>query len=329
MVEIGFDGAVYDCRESETVLLALVRQGVDLPYSCRKGACLTCMLRAVEGEVPPVAQDGLKDTLRLQGYFLPCVCTPEQPLELTRPDEAQTFGRITVVAVERLAPKIARVVLEPATPLYYRAGQFINLRRADGLSRSYSLASVPRLDRHLAVHVKRLPGGRMSSWIFDELEPGGRLDFQGPNGSCFYVSGDPSQGLLLICNGSGLGSLLAIARDALKDGHSGPVHLYHGTRHPEGLYLRDEIEVLAAEHDNFTYVPCVSGPRFPPECRAGRADVVALAERPDLTGWRIYLCGYAPMGHGAKKMAYLAGATPSDIYADAFELQDLRREPRD
>jgi hypothetical protein len=32
---------------------------------------------------------------------------------------------------------------------------------------------------------------------------------------------------------------------------------------------------------------------------------------------------------GARKKAYLMGANLADIYADPFELQDLRTEPRD
>ena len=329
MVEIRYDGAVYDCAPSETVLEALLRQGAEVPFSCRKGVCLTCMLRAVDGRLPADAQEGLKDTLRLQAYFLSCVYKPGGDLEIAPPEDAALFGRATVVAVERCASSICRVFLEPATPLFYHAGQFINLRRSDGLMRSYSLASVPQLDSRLELHVKRLHGGRISSWIFERLEPGERVDFQGPNGNCFYVPRQPGQPLLLIGNGSGLAPLIGIARDALHDGHKGPIRLYHGSRRPGGLYLGDTLREMAARHSNFTYFPCVSGERVPSACRAGRAEETAFADHPDLTGWRIFLCGYPPMVHAARKTAFLSGASLDDIYADAFELQDLRGVPRD
>jgi NAD(P)H-flavin reductase len=328
-VELRFDGVVYDCRDSETVLEALLRQGVPLPYSCRSGVCLTCMLRSVDGPIPPAAQEGLKGTLRLEGYFLACSCAPIADLDITLPDAASVYGRAVVTAVEPLAPNICRVVLQPATPLYYRAGQFINLRRDDGLIRSYSLASVPRLDPHLEMHVKRLPDGRMSNWIADELEPGLALDIQGPNGVSFYVPGKPDQDLLLVGNGSGLAPLIGIARDALISDHTGNIHLYHGSRHPDGLYLRETLAELATRHANFHYVPCLSGDEVPTGHRAGRADVAAFADLPDLSGWRVFLCGYPPMVHAAKRTAFLRGASLADINADPFELRELRREPRE
>jgi NAD(P)H-flavin reductase len=221
------------------------------------------------------------------------------------------------------------LTLDSATPLYYRAGQFVNLRCADGLVRSYSLASVPRLDDCLDIHVKRLPRGRMSNWIFDDLAPGDSLDVQGPNGECFYVPGRPETPLLLIGNGSGLAPLLGIARDALASGHESGIHLYHGSRHPDGLYLDAELRAMDREHDNFTYHSCVSGEELRDDDRPGRAEAVALGDHPDLKNWRIYLCGYPPMVAGARKKAYLMGANLADIYADPFELQDLRTEPRD
>ncbi len=68
-----------------------------------------------------------------------------------------------------------------------------------------------------------------------------------------------------------------------------------------------------------------------------RATAIALAAprpllwaiHPNLKGWRLYLCGYPPMVAGARKNAYLMGADLADIFADPFELQDLRTEPRD
>jgi NAD(P)H-flavin reductase len=323
-----FAGATYACRPGETVLETLLRHGAEVPYSCCKGVCLTCMLRADEGAVPPDSQEGLSDTLRDRGCFLPCVTTPSEDLSLGLPDAVAVFGRAVVVATERVAPAVRRVFLEPATPLYYRAGQFVNLRRGDGLTRSYSLASVPRLDRLLEVHVKRLPGGRMSNWIFDELEAGESLDIQGPNGACYYLPGRLDQTLLLMGNGTGLAPLIGIARDALHDGHQGPIHLYHGTRHADGLYLHRALEELAARHDNFHYAACLSGPEGAAGCRSGRCEAVAFEDHVDMTGYRVFLSGYPPMVHAVKKAVYLAGAALGDIYADPFELRELRRRPR-
>ncbi len=329
MPTITYQGRAYECRESETVLDALTRHNVEVPYSCKKGICLSCMMRAVDGPVPDEAQEGIRDTLCSQGYFLACICKCDYDRELAPPEDAKLFSRATVIDVHPLAPSISRILLQPATPLYYHAGQFINLRRGDGLTRSYSLASVPRLDEHLELHVKRMTNGAMSNWLLDELKPGDTVDLQGPNGAAFYVPGRADQNMVLIGNGTGLAPLAGIIRDALEDGHKGDIRLYHGSRHPGGLYLADELEEISKAHGNFIFKPCLSGPEMPPGILPGRADDIALGDLADLTDWRVFLSGCPPMVYSAKKQAYLAGAALAEIYGDPFELRDLRTMLRD
>ncbi|MEE9253411.1 MAG: FAD-binding oxidoreductase [Pseudomonadales bacterium] len=246
-------------------------------------------------------------------------------MTIAPPDDGAVFSPATVTTVDVLAPEVRRIVLQPATPLFYHPGQFLNLRRSDGVVRSYSIASVPRLLEPIELHIERQPGGRFSSWVFESLCAGEVVDFQGPNGSCFYVPGRPDTPMLLVGTGTGLAPLIGIARDALHDGHRGPIHLYHGSRSSAGLYLRDWLSREADRHSNLHYVPCLSGKTAANGCRAGRADDNALADFPDLTDWRVYLCGYPPMVHGMREKAYLAGASLGDIYADAFELKALER----
>ena len=328
MTKVAFGGRAYEYADSETVLETLLRHKLDVPYSCKKGVCLSCMLRVIDGAIPEESQVGIRDTLRTQGYFLPCICPGDHDLTVASAEDTALFSRAVVSDVFPLAPDIKGVRLTPATELYYHAGQFINLRRADGLTRCYSLASVPSIDRQLELHVKRLPGGDMSNWIFDELQGGEVVELQGPNGSCFYLPGRADQNLLLIGTGTGLAPLIGIARDALHDGHQGDIRLYHGSRHANGLYLRRQLRDVAARHANFLYIPCLSGADVPPGVRAGRVASAVFSDLGGLADWRVFICGAPPMVEEAKKTAYLAGAAIADIHADPFELRDLRRKPR-
>lgn len=326
MPKLFFDGRAYERDEGETVLDTLLRQGVDISYSCKRGTCFTCLLRAPGAAIPAAAQRGLRRTVAVEGYFLACCFRPtEEELVVQRPREAEVYGRAIVRAKLPATRTALRLFLEPATALYYHPGQFINLRRADGLTRSYSLASVPRTDPLLELHVRRMANGAMSQWLFDQLGVGDTIDIAGPYGSCFYLQDDATKPMLLIGTGIGLAPLVGIARDALHAGHRGPILLYVGSRKPEGLYLQDELQELALAHDNFHYEPCVSGLDVPAGHHAGRADDVAFARHLDLEGWRVFLCGVAPMVHAARKRAYLAGARLQEIHAEAFDLRDLRR----
>jgi ferredoxin-NADP reductase/ferredoxin len=313
-------GSSYDCTAEETVLDALQRHGVEVPNSCRKGACQSCMMRVMDGAVPAKAQAGLKKNFVHEGYFLACQCRPDGDLTLASPNGAGAFQQATIVLTEPLADTVQRVVLRPETPLRYRAGQFVNLRRPDGLIRSYSLASLPGPVPELEIHVQRLEGGAVSDWICDTLKPGSTVEIGAPMGTCFYLPAREPQNMLLIGTGTGLAPLFGIARDALLAGHQGDIHFYHGSRTREGLYFHHPLRDMHAAHGNFHYHPCVSGRDVPDDCIAGRADDIALHDSGDLAGWRVFLCGLPEMVHATRKQAYLKGASLADIHADAFEL---------
>ncbi len=328
MPKITLQEKTYLFEEGETVLDALLRHEVEISHSCKAGVCHTCLLKQQAGEVPAEDQVGLKDTLKAQNYFLACTRRPTSDLSIALPVDAHLFSPAMVVEKTALSAQVCRLLLEPTTPLYYHSGQYINVRRSDGLSRSYSLASVPRVDSFVELHIKRMQNGKMSNWIHDELEAGDMLEIQGPQGDAFYISGQPEQKMLLIATGTGLAPVWGIIRDALHSKHSGPIWLYHGDRHPDGLYGHSALTALSEEHRNFHYVPCVSGDDASSGVRKQRANVAALKEHPDLAGVRVFLCGNPPMVNSTRKKVYLQGANLQDIYADPFYLKNLRKEPR-
>lgn len=82
MKTITYQGADYQCRDGETVLDALLRQGVDFPFSCRNGICHVCIHQAASGAIPPEAQKGLDEGKRAQNLFLPCKCHPQENMHI-------------------------------------------------------------------------------------------------------------------------------------------------------------------------------------------------------------------------------------------------------
>ncbi len=308
----------YTCEAEETVLDALLRQEVNISYACKKGTCQSCIARCTDGAPPEKSQRDLKDTLKHQNYFLSCLCIPERDMTIRLPDQSELFSEGTVIVNEMLNRNTILLIIECRDILEYRAGQFVNLRREDGLTRSYSIANTPQESKTLELHIRRLPSGKFSQWVHDEIKVGDTLAVSEPKGHCFYIPERKEDGIMLVGTGSGLAPLVGILADALSHGHSGSIHLFHGSSEKEDLYRIDEMRALAEKHKNFSYTPCISGGHVPEGFSSGRVNTVALNAISDLKGWRVFLCGHPDMISQMKTQVFLKGVSIADIYTDAF-----------
>ncbi len=65
--------------------------GLKLPYACRNGACTTCAVRVIAGEVYQPEAMGLSISLQAEGYALLCVGYARSDLHLETQDEDEVY----------------------------------------------------------------------------------------------------------------------------------------------------------------------------------------------------------------------------------------------
>lgn len=74
--------ARYEVSSHASLLDSLRAQGVDLPYGCQYGGCITCAAKLTSGEVDQKRQVALNNRQLAQGYVILCVARPKSDLTL-------------------------------------------------------------------------------------------------------------------------------------------------------------------------------------------------------------------------------------------------------
>jgi ring-1,2-phenylacetyl-CoA epoxidase subunit PaaE len=211
----------------------------------------------------------------------------------------------------------------------YKAGQYLTLRvKVEGKDerRAYSLCTSPLTDSHLAVTVKQVANGKVSTYIGTQLTEGTTLEVYQPSGNFTHVpDAAKAQHYILLAGGSGITPILSIIKTVLAAEAGSQVTLLYGNRNEASIIFRTTLEALAAQYpDKLRVVHVLETPPADWTGMTGRLDrnvLIALGQEllgRDNLPKQVFMCGPAPMMDEAALAFGFLGLPKERIHRELF-----------
>jgi CDP-4-dehydro-6-deoxyglucose reductase len=333
-VTLKASGKQFTVQPDETLLEAALQQGITLPYGCKNGACGSCKGKILEGQIAhgQHSASALSPTDEASGGTLFCCAYPKSDLLI----EAREVQGASDIAIRKVPCRvnsiskpsadvaILKLQLPAAERFQFLAGQYIEFLLKDGQRRAYSIANPPDQDGPLELHLRHLPGGLFTDFVFGTkdiaLKEKDILRFEGPLGS-FFLREDSRKPIIFVAAGTGFAPIKSIIEQMQLKKIQRPTHLYWGGRRPGDLYLDTLCRAWEKDIAGFTYTPVISD-ALPEDQWIGRTGFVhqaVIADHPDMTGLQVYACGAPVMVNAARQdFSSQCHLPEEEFFADAF-----------
>jgi CDP-4-dehydro-6-deoxyglucose reductase, E3 len=312
----------FPCERGETVLNAAQRAGYELPYSCRKGVCGTCKCKLTSGEVRAFAGDTLSEAEKAAGQVLLCQARPRSDLQIAPREikKVDPFARRTLTArvfrTARVADDVTFVHLRfPAgIRIHFKAGQNLEVILPEGERRNFSFANPPHENDGAQLHIRHVPGGAFTGYVYNKLARGDLLKVELPFGT--FTLQESDKPILFVAGSTGFAPIKSIIEDAMRKGNQRKMTLYWGARTKGGIYSELPRKWIAL-NPRFAYVPVLSD-TLESGFRSGLVHQAVLADHSSLAGFQAYVCGPPVMTKAAQRDFAVAGLRAEDFFVDAF-----------
>lgn len=206
-------------------------------------------------------------------------------------------------------------------PFDFQAGQFLTFEvnyYNKLLYRAYSICSSPAKANSVTVAIKRVPGGKISNYLIDNLQAGHALPAMTPAGTFTRQASKTTSNLLLMSAGSGITPCLAIARDILDNQIDINIHFIHSARSYDDVIMVSLLNELASQHDNFQLSLILENSNDATHFQ-GRLDSSLFTQLvPDSSEKTIFICGPSLYMKSVKEIVSATGFDMDYFHQESF-----------
>lgn len=320
-------GHTYDAKVYETVLESALEAGFNIPYGCRNGACGSCKGTILSGAVDygDYARTALTEEEKAAGKALFCCARPlsDLSIECREINAGVIPPRILPARVERkqqLSHDVMALFLKlPSSErLQFMAGQYIEFLLKDGKRRAFSLANAPHVDNLLELHLRLIPGGQFTEYVFNEMPDKAILRIEAPFGSFYYR--DDEKPMIMVAGGTGFAPIKGIIEHMIHHHIKREVTIYWGARTREDLYMPELPQAWADAYPHIKFIPVLSDATVQDnwQGRSGLVHQAVLDDFADLSKYEVYCCGAPAMVEVAHASFLQAGLPEDAFFSDAF-----------
>ena len=133
----------------------------------------------------------------------------------------------------------------------YIHGQYLTIKhniQGEEIRRSYSFCSSPSADKEIRVAIKKVNGGRMSTFLNKELKTGDSLEVMTPMGN-FYteLKNENTKQYILFAGGSGITPIFSILKSILNEEPNSKICLFYGNKNKESIIFNNQLKKINLE----------------------------------------------------------------------------------
>ena len=306
------------------------------PSACGgRGSCGVCKVKVLSdiGPILPTELPYLSEEEKAGGVRLSCQIKVKSDLKILVPEELFAIQRFDGI-VESIRDmthdiKELRIRLTEPGEIRFKAGQYAQLESRpygnikESAQRAYSMSSVPSETDHVEFFVRLVPGGILTTWVFEMLHENDPIRLVGPIGEFRMNETDACK--ICVAGGSGMAPLKSIILDmAERSLTDWPVWYFFGARTRKDLFYVEELEKLAAEWQNFHFVMSLSEPQPEDDWKGEVGLITDVLDRylKEKVGEELpkegYLCGSPGMIDACVRVMQSNGMPEERIYYDKF-----------